>query len=225
MAAAYPQSYHSDVSTHDTRSGYRRGRARAAAIFMLLLLATLFAPATTVSAHKDDAANGVLLVASPAMQDPNFRHTVVLVTQTPDGGSIGFIINRPGTRSLAEILPHNELMKRFTEPLFQGGPVEAAGLFAMLRAKGSVPGALQVLDDVSFAMDPAVVEQLLHDPPGRVRFFNGYAGWGPGQLAFELSRGGWYVLSADADTVFRENTDTLWKDLLLRAQAVMAFLR
>ena len=188
----------------------------------LLLLALFLIAAPLAMAEGRESANGVFLVAAPGLADPNFRHSVVLVTQMADGGSVGFIVNRPGELSLAQILPHNEVLKRFTEPLYLGGPVEAAGLFAMFRAKDNPPGALRVLGDVSFAMDPAVVEQLLHAPPKSVRFFNGYAGWGPGQLAFELERGGWYVLHADADTVFRKNMDTLWDELLLRARAVMA---
>ena len=188
----------------------------------LVLLAALLLAAPLAGAQGGASANGVFLVAAPDLIDPNFRHSVVLVTQTADGGSIGFIVNRPGRLSLAQILPHNEVLKRFTEPLYLGGPVEAAGLFAMFRAKDNPPGALRVLGDLSFAMEPALVEQLLHAPPARVRFFNGYAGWGPGQLAFELERGGWYVLHADADTVFRKNMDTLWDELLVRARAIMA---
>ena len=188
----------------------------------LALLAALLLAAPLASAEGGESANGVFLVAAPGLADPNFRHSVVLVTQTADGGSVGFIVNRPGELSLAQILPKNEVLKRFTEPLYLGGPVETAGLFAMFRAKDNPPGALRVLGDVSFAMDPAVVEQLLHAPPTSVRFFNGYSGWEPGQLAFELERGGWYVLHADADTVFRKNMDTLWDELLVRARAVMA---
>lgn len=192
---------------------------------LLLLLAALLASAPLASAQSGSPANGVFLVASPALLDPHFRRSVVLVTQMPDGGSIGFIVNRPGQRSLAQILPDNEVMKRFTEPLYLGGPVEAAGLFAMFRAGKNPQGALRVLGDVSFALNPAVVEQLLHAPPERVRFFNGYAGWAPGQLALELERGGWHVLNADADIVFRKNMDTLWEELLLRVRAVTASLR
>ena len=192
---------------------------------VLLLLAALLGAAPPLPAQSGDSANGVFLVASPALADPNFRHSVLLVTQMADGGSIGFIVNRPGRLSLAQILPHNEVLKRFTEPLYLGGPVEATGLFAMFRAKDKPPGALRVLGDLSFAMDPAVVEQLLHAPPAQLRFFNGYAGWGPGQLAFELERGGWFVLHADADTVFRKNMDTLWDELLARARAVTASLQ
>ncbi|HEY5291057.1 MAG TPA: YqgE/AlgH family protein [Burkholderiales bacterium] len=192
---------------------------------LLLLLAALLGSAPFASAQTGTNPNGVFLVATPALVDPNFRHSVVLVTQAPDGSTVGFIVNRPGRRSLAQILPDNEVLKRFTEPLYSGGPVEAAGLFAMFRAKENPQGALRVLGDVSFAMDPAVVEMVLHAPPERMRFFNGYAGWAPGQLAAELERGGWYVLNAEADTVFRKDMDTLWEELIRRARAVTAMLR
>ena len=173
-------------------------------------------------AQTGGSANGVFLVAAPGLADPNFRRSVVLVTQMADGGSVGFIVNRPGELSLAQILPHNESLKRFTEPLYLGGPVEAASLFAIFRAENNPPGALHVLDDVYLAMDPALVEQLMHAPPARLRFFNGYAGWAPGQLALELAQGGWYVLHADAETVFRKDTNKLWDELLARARAIVA---
>jgi len=191
----------------------------------LLLLAVLLGSTPFVSAQTGKNPNGVFLIAKPALVDPNFRHSVVLVTQAPNGSTVGFIVNRPGRRSLAQILPDNEVLKRFTEPLYFGGPVEAAGLFAVFRAKDNPQGALRVLDDVSFAIDPAVVEIVLRTPPERVRFFNGYAGWAPGQLAVELEHGGWYVLNADADTVFRKDMDKLWEELVSRARGVMAFLR
>ena len=192
---------------------------------LLLLLATLLGSAPFAAAQTGINPNGVFLVATPALVDPNFRHSVVLVTQAPNGTTVGFIVNRPGRRSLAQILPENEVLKRFTEPLYLGGPVEAAGLFAMFRAKENPQGALRVLGDVSFAMDPAVVEIVLHAPPERVRFFNGYAGWAPGQLAAELELGGWYVLNAEADIVFRKDMDTLWEELIMRVRAVTAMLR
>jgi putative transcriptional regulator len=191
----------------------------------LLLLAVLLTSITPLWAQSDKAPNGVFLIAKPAMVDPNFRRSVVLVTQAPDGTTVGFIINRPTSRSLAQILPDNEVFKRFTEPLYIGGPVQPEDLFAVFRARERPDGALSVLDDVLFALDPAVVEKLLHVPPERVRFFNGYAGWAPGQLALELERGGWYVLNADADTVFRKNMDTLWEELIRRVRAVTALLR
>ena len=191
---------------------------------LLLLLAAVLGSAPLASAQTGTNPNGVFLVAKPALADPNFRHSVVLVTQATDGSTVGFIVNRPGRHSLAQILPDNEMLKRFTEPLYLGGPVQAAGLFAVFRAKENPLGALRVLGDVSFAMDPAVVEVVLRTPPERVRFFNGYSGWAPGQLAAELERGGWYVLNADADTVFRKDMDKLWEELVRRVRSVTAML-
>ncbi len=193
-------------------------------IFALLLLVAPLAQAqgaTPEAVH----ANGVFLVANPALADPNFRHSVILVTQVADGGSVGFIVNRPGQRSLAEILPDHALLKRFTEPIFIGGPVEATALFAVFRAKDNPEGTVKVLDGVSFALAPAAVERVMNLPPEQVRFFNGYAGWAPGQLAAELAGGGWYVLNADPDTVFRKDMDTLWEEMIKRTHAITAWLR
>ena len=193
-------------------------------LLRLVLVAALLAPISHASAQTEIIPNGVFLVAKPALVDPNFRKSVVLVTQAADGTTVGFIINRPGKRSLAQILPDNEVFKRFAEPLYIGGPVESEGLFAVFRSADKREGALGVLADVAFAMAPAVVETLLRAPPARVRFFNGYAGWAPGQLSAELERGGWYVLNADADTVFRKDMDTLWEELIRRVRAVTAML-
>jgi putative AlgH/UPF0301 family transcriptional regulator len=121
----------------------------------VLLFAALLAAMPPAWAQSGQPPNGVFLIAKPALVDPNFRRSVVLVTQAPNGTTVGFIINRPGRRSLAQILPDHEAFKRFTEPLYIGGPVQGQDLFAVFIAKEKPPGALSVLDDVSFALDAA----------------------------------------------------------------------
>lgn len=194
---------------------HARGRLGAAALAGFVA----FAPAA-FAAGPDEPA--VFLVAKPAMRDPNFARTVVLVAETPEGGTVGVIVNRPTERSLASLLPGNPRLTRFTEPLYFGGPVERAGLFALFRAAASPGPSFRLVDDLYLALDPATVEQLLRRPPEQVRLFNGYSGWAPGQLARELQRGDWWVVAADAAAVFRKDTSTLWDELMARAQAVTA---
>lgn len=56
------------------------------------------------------AADGIFLVASEELQDPNFERTVVLVTRTtPFAGPFGVIINRPIPITVAEALPDGGL--------------------------------------------------------------------------------------------------------------------
>lgn len=192
----------------------RRGWLASSALAALVA----FAPAALAAGPEP----GVFLVAKPTMRDPNFTRTVVLVAETPEGGTVGVIVNRPTERSLASLLPGNPRLTRFTDPLYFGGPVEREGLFALFRAAASPGPSFRVLDDLHLALEPATVEQLLLQPPDQVRLFNGYSGWAPGQLARELQRGDWWVVAADVATVFRKDTATLWDELAARARAVTA---
>src|SRR5437868_13316675 len=44
--------------------------------------------------------NGIVLVAKPGMADPNFSETVVLVTWTEEGTTVGLVLNRPSAQRL-----------------------------------------------------------------------------------------------------------------------------
>ncbi|HET9042107.1 MAG TPA: YqgE/AlgH family protein [Burkholderiales bacterium] len=192
--------------------------ARAALGLLLAAVLALGAPAAT----GQPTDRGFFLVAKPSIVDPTFQRTVVLVANAPDGATLGVIINRPTQQSLASILPGNPTLAKFTEPLYFGGPVERVGLFAVFRAKEAPAQSLHAGDDVHLALHPPTVEQLLLKPPEHLRFFNGYSGWAPGQLANELQRGDWWVFEADADTVFRKDTSTIWEELARRARSITA---
>ena len=187
----------------------------------LLAMAGALALCVPGAALAQDERNTVL-VAKPHVLDPNFRESVVVVAKAPNGAAVGVIINRPSTKSLAQILPGNSTLAQFTEPLFFGGPVEPVGLYAVFRAKEPPGEALHISGDLWLAIQPATVEQLLKHPPERLRFFTGYAGWAPGQLGNELVRGDWWVLEADPDVAFRPDPKTLWEELARRARAVTA---
>jgi putative transcriptional regulator len=167
------------------------------------------------------SSNSFFLVARPGMPDPNFRESVVLVTQDERAQATGVIINRPTDRSLAELLP-GERFKSFTEPIFFGGPVALQGLFALFRAD-KLPGeAMTMLPGLYLALQPDTIDALLKRPPPQIRFFAGYSGWAPGQLRGEIDRGDWLAVEADTDAVFRKDTSKLWQEMVRRASAIRA---
>ncbi|SVC54194.1 uncharacterized protein METZ01_LOCUS307048, partial [marine metagenome] len=47
---------------------------------------------------------GHLLIAMPAMMDPNFHQTVTYVCEHSDLGALGLVINRPLDMGLGEVL-------------------------------------------------------------------------------------------------------------------------
>jgi len=199
----------------------RGGRIAAALLLCAAGVAALL-PGSGSAQEGRRGGESALLVAKPHLQDPNFRETVVLVTGTPDGAAVGVIVNRPLDQSLAAILPDNPLLARFTDPLHFGGPVEIAGLFAVFRAERPPGEAIRVAGDAWIALDPATVEQLMRQPPEKLRFFTGYSGWAPGQLQAELGRGDWWVLDVNPDVAFRTDPARLWEELSTRARAVTA---
>ena len=191
----------------------------AAAILSFTLAACLGLAAGGALAQTQSVTQ--FLVARPGMRDPSFRQAVVLVMQDRLGQATGVIINHPTDRSLAELLPI-ERFKRFTEPVYFGGPVAANGLFALFRADRYSGKALAMLPGLYLALNPDTIDELLNKPPAAIRFFSGYSGWAPGQLVAEMERGDWFVLEADADTVFRKDPSRLWEEMVQRANAVRA---
>jgi len=158
---------------------------------------------------------GQLLVASPALVDPNFHRTVVLVAEHTDEGALGFVLNRPSEASVDEVVPVLDSLVDGDEAIHFGGPVERSGVVLLAEFDDPAEAARLVFADVGFlAADP---EGDSIDPPTRrVRVFAGHSGWGPGQLEAELERGDWILEPARREDAFCEDPETLWSQVLAR---------
>lgn len=185
----------------------------------LWLALALLLLGAAAQAQQHLPANGVLLVAKPSLTDRNFSRTVVLVTQTEDGGTVGVIINRPTTLKLSQFLSEDLPTGNYREPIFFGGPVMLKALVSLFRSETPPAApAFHVLKNVYLTMHPDNIESLLKDATARYRIYAGFSGWIPRQLESEMMRDGWYFLPADEATAFREKTDGLWEELVERAK-------
>lgn len=184
----------------------------------LWLLAVL-AVAPAALAQQDGTPNGVFLVARRGMPDPNFSETVVLVTQAEDASTVGVIINRPTTLQLRQFLPGDNAAGNYRGAIYFGGPVMRQAIMALFRADAPPAApAFHVLKDLYLSMHPDNIRALLADGGRPYRLYAGFAGWVPRQLEGEFEREGWHVVPADAGTVFRDDLDGLWQELVQRAE-------
>ena len=168
-------------------------------------------------AGEDPLANGVLLVAKPEMRDPNFSETVVLITQpVPGGGPLGVILNRPTGARLSEAWPAAGAVPEQFDQLYGGGPVARNQIIFLIRGNERIDNGLRVLDDVYLSGDPDLLKKIVAADVKvkSLRAYAGYAGWAPRQLQAEIAAGGWYLLPADADTIFTADTADLWPALI-----------
>jgi putative transcriptional regulator len=158
---------------------------------------------------------GQLLVASPALVDPNFHRTVVLVAEHTDEGALGFVLNRPSEASVDEVVPVLDSLVDGDEAIHFGGPVERSGVVLLAEFDDPAEAARLVFADVGFlAADPE--DDGIEAPTRRVRVFAGHSGWGPGQLEAELERDDWIVAAPDPDDVFCDEPSELWSAVLAR---------
>jgi putative transcriptional regulator len=183
-------------------------RARVALAALLLL---------ACAARAQPAA--VVLVAKPALVDPNFRETVVLVTHTPRGETIGVVLNRPGGARLDEVAPQFPHADAYREPLYRGGPVLPGVIVALFRsANAPDASAFEVASGAYLTLHPRIIDALLGGASGRFRLFAGFCGWAPGQLEAEIAADSWYVLPASEALLFRSDAAGLWRELLEKAR-------
>ncbi len=164
-----------------------------------------------------------LLIASPQMRDPNFERTVVAVCQHDANGALGLVINRDGPVPLSAVVARMSLedtgliqAPHLSGPTWWGGPVGSSTGFVLWRGVAGSSEGWNVGDDIAVSPSAARLGKLVASGEP-FRLCLGYAGWGPGQLGFEISLGTWLYADIDADILF----DTPVEERYERALALL----
>jgi putative transcriptional regulator len=190
---------------------------------LLSILLTMLSAAPAMAGGEfspSSVEKGVFLVASPSLNDPNFRETVVLILEHGAQGTLGLILNRATNMLLSEALPDVSALKGTTHRLFAGGPVQPTMLLLLSRLKEPQADMRSVFDSVYVGGTPDVLERIITKaaPADRFRAFAGYAGWAPGQLGLEMLQGSWAVVPAE-NNLFDQDPAMIWRDSIARLQA------
>lgn len=158
---------------------------------------------------------GHLLVASPALGDPNFARTVIAIANHDDDGALGIVLNRPSDTDVVEAVPELEGVVDSDDVVFVGGPVQPASIVVLAEFEDPDEAAYLVVGAVGLVSDRTGLERL-DDATARRRIYAGYAGWGPGQLEAEVEREDWIVVPALPEDVFADQPLDLWGRVLER---------
>ena len=155
-----------------------------------------------------NSMRGQFLVASPHLPDKNFFQSVVLIVQHTEEGAVGFILNRPTTKTVREVWTlFSDDSCDCDAQINDGGPVDgplmAVHMSTFLSEEEIIPG-------VHLATQKDNIHRLVTHSNKPFRVFSGYAGWGPGQLDEELEAGGWLIAAAESTEIFSE-PDEMWK--------------
>ncbi len=139
-----------------------------------------------------------LLVSCPAMNDKEFRNTVIYVCHHDDEGAMGFILNRPSRVLYSYVVQQLELKKAdftpevLSRPMLIGGPVNRDRGFILHLNEGRELVLVKPNSKVS-------LKEILTRNPEKSEFFFGHSGWQAGQLEEELRENTWQVIDTGLD--------------------------
>lgn len=172
---------------------------------------------------------GQLLVASPALVDPNFIHSVVLLLDCDENGALGVVLNRPSPVPVADILADWSELAGEPGVLFHGGPVSTDSALAVAtlppgEGETDEPVGWRRLFDDTGIVDLDAPTELVAPAVTGMRIFAGYAGWGSDQLEAEIEEGSWYVVPSIPSDVFSPDPDGLWMRVLRRQPGEQAWV-
>jgi putative transcriptional regulator len=173
-----------------------------------------------------DSLRGKLLLASPTLIDPNFRRTVVLITEHTDEGAMGLVLNRPSDASVNDAVP--ELAWLTDDPddeaVFMGGPVTPGGVMVLAEFSDPFDAAAPVIADIGFVPGDVDDQDAFVTGLRRRRIYAGHSGWGAGQLEAEMEEDSWIVEEARPDDIFSDDPEELWSAVLRRMGRQYALL-
>lgn len=160
--------------------------------------------------------NGSLIVSEPFMADPNFKRSVVLLTEYEDAGALGFILNQRGDFLLDDLMPE---LKGSDFPVHIGGPVAMDTLHFVHSCYDKINSGLQIRNGVYWGGNFETVKVLLSTNQlnrNEIKFFVGYSGWASGQLNEEINQNAWLVTDQySPEVIFVENEENLWREVVI----------
>src|SRR5665811_1629160 len=132
-----------------------------------------------------------MLIAMPSMADPNFSRSVTLLCQHNEHGAIGITVNRVSGFTLGELFfqlnipcENKELVSRL---VLEGGPVSPDHGFVLHTPMAGFASSIQINSDIMVTTSRDILVAIaLGDGPQKFLVALGYAGWGDGQLEWEL---------------------------------------
>jgi putative transcriptional regulator len=157
-----------------------------------------------------------MLIAMPAMADPNFSRSVTLLFQHNEEGAIGITINRQSGFTLGELLFQLDIPCENQElssvAVLDGGPVSPDHGFVLHTPVEGFDSSIQINDDIMVTTSRDVLSAIASgNGPQQFLVALGYAGWGDGQLESEMRQNAWLSVPADKGILFESALQNRWE--------------
>ncbi|TGK11458.1 YqgE/AlgH family protein [Leptospira fletcheri] len=158
---------------------------------------------------------GKVLISNSSIVTDYFNRTVILLVEQDQAGAFGLVLNKKMEVSLSDVIQGIPEGMDGSLPLYSGGPVDPTFVSILHdNPKLKQPG-VEVIPGVFLARSfEALVELLESSTKTRFNVYQGYSGWGAGQLEGEMERKSWVVHDPKPEWIFTADPETTWQEAL-----------
>lgn len=165
--------------------------------------------------------NRQLLLAMPGMSDPNFIRSVTLLCQHNEEGAIGITINRESGFTLGEMLAQLGIPCQDdaigARMVLEGGPVGMDRGFVLHSPRAGFESSMEITPEIMVTTSRDVLTAIASgNGPEQYQVALGYAGWGDGQLEYEISQNAWLSVPVDRAILFELPVEQRWQQAYSR---------
>ena len=157
--------------------------------------------------------SGKFLIAVPGLEDPNFKHTVVLVCEHSKEGAFGIVVNRILMNSFKPLLKAFEIERSVIDmPIYYGGPVKPEQGYVLYSPYDEKYGAMKISEDLAVTTSKEILFDIAAGKgPDRFLFTLGFSGWTANQLEEELMMDSWLIAPLDDAILFNSPVSERWR--------------
>ena len=158
---------------------------------------------------------GLFLIASPEIDHPFYKRSIILLCDHTPAGSFGLAVNKMfEVDSLDSMLSENEIPALENLSPRAGGLMQPTQMMLLHKCEDIPDQTLQVSSDIYLGGDLEFLEDKVEKNPDELLLCFGYSGWNPGQLDREFLEGSWFTFPAIADYLFDVPPEKLWQTIL-----------
>lgn len=156
------------------------------------------------------------LIALPALNDPHFARSVALICQHDEAGAMGVVVNRASEYTLGEVLAQMNLETQdpvlHAQVVLNGGPVHPERGFVLHDGARAWDSTLIIGEGLALTTSRDILEAMAGgEGPSRAVVALGCAGWGAGQLEYELAENSWLTAPSDTELLFTLPLEQRWQ--------------
>jgi putative transcriptional regulator len=157
---------------------------------------------------------GQILISNSTIHSDYFKQTAILMIEHSNNGAFGLVINKSMNLDISKIIMDLPEGNYSESQIFSGGPVDPLYISILHSDPTFSKDSEKIFDNVYFGRSYELMLNLL-DTKSQFRLYQGYCGWGAGQLEDEMKKLSWLVVPPQVDFFYsNEDQEALWRKII-----------